>query len=1261
MLAKFSVKRPMTILVAIVMVFILGFISVTGMTTDLLPSMELPYVLVMTTYPGASPERVELSVTRPLEQALASTTGMESVQSISQENVSIIFLEFSQNTNMDSVMIEMSNSIDQIKGSLDDSVSSPILMKISPDMIPVMVSSVDYDGMELAELSTYVSDVLLPEFERLDGVASVEATGLLEEQVHIVLNQDKIDDLNARVLASVSEELAESLQDLEDAQQEINDAWEELLEGEEDSDEMWEDLIKSRRETLNAQKQLNAAGGMIEMQKQQTLELLLAATEKLDKESADTLAALDQAAVEKKAAWDNDPENEELKEAYQEAEEARSNALNNVLTELNEMLMPVGISIDAKTTSGAYAQLESAKMSVLKNELSYEDNVASLKTALSSINSGIEQIESGWESIEDAKEKLLDSQEQLDEAYETFHDAREEALFNANLNGVITPATISQILTAENFSMPTGSISEDGVEYTVKVGEKYSSVEELEHSVLFNIDIDTIGEVRLIDVADIVMADNSEESFVRVNGNPGIVLSFTKQSTASTAELSDLINEKSEELMGKNNGLHLTALMDQGVYIDFVVDSVVSNLLQGAVLAIIVLIVFLKSVRPTIVVAFSIPISLLVAIVLMYFSNVTLNMISLSGLALGVGMLVDNSIVVIENIYRMRSEGVPAAKAAVLGAKEVSGSIVASTLTTICVFLPIVFTQGISRQIFTDMGLTIAYSLVASLVVALTLVPAMAATLLKKEEEKKHPLFDRMTEAYGKSLAWVLRHKVIVLGATLALLVYCVISVFGMGTSFMPDMQSPQMSATLTMPEDSTRDETRAVAMQASELIADVEGVGTVGMMEGGSLLTSTGSGNSITMYLLLDDDNERSNDAIAADISVIAAGLPCEISVSTSTMDLSALGGSGIVMNIEGNDLDTLRTVALEMENMLSGIEGISEVDDGLGEQALELRVTVDKNKAMKYGLTVAQVYSTIADAITDERDSTTLEFGVNEYPVVLVMSESKKLTASTLGDYQLTVTEDDKSKYISLSEIASIEMVEGMSSISRINQTRYVSVTATVDSAYNTGLVSREVETLLKDYELPAGIAIELAGENETVMEAMEDMLLMIVVAIAFIYLIMVAQFQSLLDPFIILFTLPLAFTGGLLALLLTGQDLSIVAMLGFLVLCGVVVNNGIVFLDYVNLMRLGGMERREALIHTGKTRMRPILMTALTTILAMSTMALGMGQGAEMMQPMALVTIGGLTYATFMTLYIVPLLYDVVHKKPVKNIDAELEMLE
>ncbi len=723
----------------------------------------------------------------------------------------------------------------------------------------------------------------------------------------------------------------------------------------------------------------------------------------------------------------------------------------------------------------------------------------------------------------------------------------------------------------------------------------------------------------------------------------------------STGDVSKKIKEKFTALETANEDVHIIRLMDQGIYIDLVVDSVMENMISGAVLAILVLLVFLKSFRPTFVIACSIPISIMTAVVLMFFSDITLNIISLSGLALGIGMLVDNSIVVIENIYRLRSEGYSAPKAAIEGARQVAGAIAASTLTTICVFAPIVFTKGITRQLFVDMGLTIAYSLVASLVIALTFVPMMGAGLLKNVQEKPSRFFDALQNRYAALLRGSLKVKFLVLFGAVVLLGLSGYLAISKGTAFMPEMESTQVSVSVQAPKGSTLAQTGALADEVTQRILEIPDVTDVGAMNSsGTMGGMTGGGGSserenISMYVLLKEDKELSGEELTEQILKKTADIGCEVNVETSTMDMSALGGSGISVKIKGRELDRIKSMAGDVAKILSDVEGTKNISDGIEEKTLELRLVVDKNKAMEYQLTTAQVYQMLQQKLADASSATTLTTLSKDYSVFVVSDTDETLTREKIK--KLTVTGKDKENKeveVPLSEIVQFKDTEGFSSINREEQSRYVTVTAEVDDGYNIGLVSAQATKALENYEVPDGYSIEMAGEDETINEAMGEVAKMLGLAVVFMYLIMVAQFQSLLSPFIVMFTIPLAFTGGLFGLYLTDNPISVIAMIGFVMLSGIIVNNGIVLVDYINQLRRQGMEKKEAIVEAGRTRLRPIIMTALTTILGLLTMAFGMGMGADMIQPMAIVTIGGLTYGTLLTLFVVPCIYDILNRK-------------
>lgn len=1354
MLSKFSVKKPYTVMVGIVLVLILGVVSFMNMTTDLLPNMNLPYALVMTTYPGASPEEVEMVVTKPVEQAMATVSNIENIQSVSSENVSMVILEFSQSTNMDSVSLEMRENLDQIESYWDDSIGSPIIMKLNPSMMPVMIAAVEQDDMDSVEITSLVNDELLSELESLEGVASVNTSGEVEESVQVIIREDKIKSMNNKIADALGVSFADAREEMADAESELDNAQAELdsgkaqmesgktamasqlsgaksqlqskqmdvLKSEVDLDnklaqieESEAELIKSEQELAKQEQQLLEAEqakttlpqklSELNAQKAQ-LEAGIASLEAL-KNSEEYKGYLKLKEQLSQAEAAGDQETAEYLRAQIEAAEAEmatqlgslgltsytEEAIDAAITQLNANLDLINSGIaqveaaqaqlpDDQTIADGKAQIADGKAQIAAGK-------AQLASAKNQINSAKQQIASGKVTLEQAlatlnekeisatiemasaqaqlasgQSKIDEGKAQLEEGKKQLEEKEDEALNSAKLDDKITSDMISKILTAQNFSMPAGYVTEEGIQYLVRVGDKFTDTKDMEDLVLFDMGLDGLDPIKLSDVADVVVTDNSSEVYARINGKPGVLLSMQKQTGYSTGEVSNRIKDKFEELMEETEGLHITALMDQGVYIDLVVNSVLKNLVSGAILAIIILFLFLKDVRPTAIVACSIPISLMGAVGLMYFTGISLNIISLSGLALGVGMLVDNSIVVIENVYRLRSLGVPIRKAAVQGARQVAGAITASTLTTVCVFLPIIFTEGITRQLFVEMGLTIGYSLLASLVIALTLVPSMSVGLLKKTKEKKHPLLDRMTAAYEKIMEKVLNRKAIVLVGALALLIVSAFLAIRKGTAFLPSMESTQASISVTMPKGSSLEETGDMTDEIMERLKDISDIEEMGAMAGGgsSLMNLGGGGSTDTssIYLILSEDKELSGVQLEKEIVKRTEDLDCEIVVSTNNMDMSALGGSGIQVQIKGKDLDKLQEIAEDITAILEDTEGLEQVSDGMEESTEELRLVIDKAAASEHNLTVAQVYQQIQSKLAESGTATTLSTDIKDYDVVVIDEKQTEYARNDVKDFMIEATDQEgNTEEIPLEKLASFEDAKGPDTIQRKNQSRYINVSAEVGSGYNVGLVGNDVQKKLDKYEVPDGYSVEMIGEDETIQEAMTEVMKMMGLAVVFIYLIMVAQFQSLLSPFIVMFTMPLAFTGGFLGLVIAGQEVSVIAMIGFVMLCGIIVNNGIVLVDYTNQLRAGGMEKRKAIITAGKTRMRPILMTALTTILGLSTMAAGIGMGSDMVQPMAVVTIGGLLYGTLLTLFVVPCIYDILNRKKYHSYgDEELD---
>lgn len=1332
MLSRYSVKKPYTVVVAVVLVLILGVVSFTKMNTDLLPSMDMPYAMVMTTYPGASPETVEQTVTRPIEQSMATVSNITNVSSVSSENASVVILEFSEDANMDSVTLEMRENLDQIKGYWDESVGNPMIMKLNPDMLPVFVAAVDMDGLTAPKTTDYVENHILQEMESIAGVARVSVSGGVTEQIRVELQQDKIDGVNQKVQDAINGKFAGEEQKLQDAQKQLEEGQAQLESGRQQLESGQQaaagQIGQGSAQLSQAKEQMQA--GLQEISAQlQTLEEKQAELEKqgevLTASRAPIEAMLKELTAAKNeyyqaAAGKQELENtiaqletqiatatESIAQLESQLEQAQTpeeqQELQNAIGEMNAQLDSLNM---AKTEAQAQLQTLNEGLALMDIEVinkgieEANSGLSQIAQAQAQLDAGLAQITQGKEKLNQAREQLESgksqmsaaevqletqkilaavqmssaaakievstsqmqaAQSQIDAGKEQLDAAKEQIQEQTDLHTILTQDMIKGILAAENFAMPAGYVQEDKKDYLVRVGEKVQDVDTLKDLVILDLGLEGLDPIKLSDVAEIQVTDDSSEVYAVINGNPGVMLTIEKQTGYSTGEVTDKILDRMESLEQEEKGLHFTTLMDQGIYIDMVIQSVMQNMIYGGILAVLILFVFLRSVRPTFVIACSIPISVVAALVMMYFSGVTLNIISLSGLALGVGMLVDNSIVVIENIYRMRNEGVPARKAAIEGAKQVAGAITSSTLTTVCVFAPIVFTEGITRQLFVEMGLTIAYSLAASLLVALTVVPMMSAGLLQKTEEKQSRFLDKLQEGYSQLILKALHHKTWVLLGALGLFLLSAVLSISKGTEFFPSMESTQVTMTITTEKGTPLEETAAKSNEVMEKISDIKDIESIGAMaSGSSMMSGESNTNTVTMYLVLKEEKTLNNAQLEKEIKKRTKDVKdCEIQISTDSMDMSALGGSGINIQISGKELDELQSIAKDLAKKLEGIKGTQNVSDGLEDADAEYEVIVNKEKAMEYNLTVAQVFQAINKELAEAASATTISTAAKDYEVYVESDAKETMTRESIGKIPVEYTDSEGKKgEVLVGELAEFKDSFTPQAITREDQSRYVSVSAEIATGYNIGLVSQKVQKMLDDYHMPEGYRGQMTGEDETINEAMGQLMLMLVLALVFMYLIMVAQFQSLLSPFIIMFTIPLAFTGGFLGLLLTGKPVSIIAMIGFVMLSGIIVNNGIVLVDYINQMRKEGMEKYAAIAKAGKDRLRPIIMTALTTVLGLVTMAMGLGMGGDMVQPMAIVTIGGLLYGTLLTLFVVPCIYDILNHKSYQKDEKRLE---
>lgn len=1251
MISKYSVKKPFTVLVGVILVIVLGVVSLSRMTTDLLPDMSFQYALIITTDMGASPQEVESDVTAPIESAMATTSNIKNVSSMSYNSYSIVTCEYEQDANMDSVVIEIQQKIEQVKASWSDGIGTPTIMQINPDMLPIMMTAVDMDGKSESEITDYVENELIPAIESTEGVASVTATGELTEQIEVTLDQNKIDALNEKIHNAVLAKFDDAREKLDSADSQIKQGQSAISNA---SDQISEgvDTIKDQKTQLSDQKsQLESTLAALNEQKSQ-LETIQSGISSFMNDTlyTETIPSLEKA----KDMPGGDAAKASLEQIDKQIAEKFSGLSELGITVNGYADMPQAASTVAKTlvqVNTGIEQCQSGLEKISEGEIALNDAMDELNSqaAISSITIGQQsaQLATAAASLENSKTQLEESEN--------------SALDKSDLNTVLSIDTLSQLLTAQNFDMPAGYVNDaDGTQYIVQVGDKVKSVDDLNNLVLMDMNMDGIDPIRVSDVANVEITDNSGDNYAVINGNPGIILSMEKQTGYSTGDVTDRLLDKFDSLEKQNDGLHTTVLMNQGIYIDMVVSSVLQNMIVGAILAIIVLLLFLKDIKPTLVIAASIPLSVIVAVVLMYFTNITLNIISMSGLVLGIGMLVDNSIVVIENIYRLRGEGYSVKKAAVEGAVQVAGAIFASTLTTVSVYAPIIFTDGITRQLFVDLALTVLFTLMASLLVALTFVPAIASGMLKKTKDIKHPWFEKFKDWYGRILAVCLRYKPVAFIVAIALLLGSGALCLSKGMTFMDmDMESDQISLTITAKEDEKLDfdELTAMSDQVIDKISDIKGIDTIGATAGGnSTMSLMNSGtDNVSMYVLLDENKKVSSDDVISEIEDRTKDLDCEVTADSSSMDYSSYFGSGISVKIKGNDIDKLQELASQVAEVLEGTEGVVDVDDGLKDTTNELKITVDKEKAAKYGYTVAQVYKLISDDISSSKSVTTISADIKDYEVYLQTQEQSDVTVDDIKNMTFTYTNQDGDESdIPLSDICTIEQTQTLSTIHRDSQTRYITVSGSVDEDHNVTLVSDKVKSKLDKIDMPEGYSASMEGEDETINESMSQLGLMLLLAVVFIYLIMVAQFQSLLSPFIIMFSIPLAFTGGFIALFITGNELGIISMLGFIMLAGLIVNNGIVLIDYINQARRQGMKKHDAIIDAGKTRVRPILMTAMTTILAMVTSAIGIGGGSDMIKPMAITIIGGLVYGTILTLIVIPCIYDAFNRE--KNMVEE-----
>ena len=1116
-MSNYSVRKPITVLMGVLIIIVLGAFSLTKLPLTLFPDIELPFVVAVTTYPGENPETLENEVTNKIESSVATIGNFDEITSMSYENFAISMITFAEGTNMDSVVIEMRENINNIV--FEEGVGSTRILRISPDMLPVMTVT----------------------------------------------------------------------------------------------------LFKTYDETLTDE------------------EILIRNTEWINKE---------------------------------------------ILAELNSVPGVADVSIAGQADIVLQVRLDS-------------DQLATYGLTQDQVLTTIE---------------------------------------NQNVGGLVGVA------------LDQGEIR---MLYLGNVPEKLEDIKKLA------IHFDGTKVIRLSDLAiedGIKYIDASTESYSKINGKQGIQISFQKQNDVGITEVTSNILEKLDQIEIDNPNAEYLVLLDQGEYINTSISSVVQNIIIGSILAIIILFVFLKDIKPTIIIGLAIPISVIAAFMLMYFSNVTLNLVSMGGLALAIGMLVDNAVVVIENIYRMIGEGKSKKDAAIEGAKQVSGAITASTLTTVAVFLPIIFVEGMISDIFMSMALTIGFSLAASLVIALTVVPSLSSKILDdKKKVKEGAIIHKLKQWYETSVLFTLKHKAITMITVLVLLVGSFLLVYSKGFILLPESDEGSIEVVIET-QSLTQFSGKANLADAITIdilaLEDVESVSATIGSSGGSgmpMMSMFGSSSGINFTINLASSRKTStteNEKIildlintydVRDIDDITAGDILSVSAAAQNSAAALTGGSGISIKVSGYDLETLEDIANDISGILRTVDHVGEVDNGVSAGADNIKLTINNDKAIEYGLThkdvsdnVNYLFANLSGLTASESIVVQIE-GIN-YELEIPNEALGDFSFDLFGDYLTFLSGirlfDDETRtlidayeaksnmsiyvpnillgapvynpgdpirfivnpYLKLNNdelvmapadmvnpsleslakaplfdlinesesITTIEKITGFSTIYTDGTNRYLTVNAKIEEGFNVTLVSAEATKQVNEYldnefkDYGSGYTVAFAGENEEIMKAVGDLAIAAVVAILLVYMIMAIQFQSLTYPLIILVTIPLAFTGGLLALLITNMYLSMVSIMGLIILVGIVVNNGIVLIDYINKLREQGRGVKDAIVEAGKTRLRPILMTSMTTILALLVMAIGVGEGSELLQPMAITAIGGLIYATILTLVVVPVIYALLNRK-------------
>lgn len=1004
-LYELSVKRPIAVCMAVLIFVVLGAYSLSMMKLELMPEMELSMAIVYTSYANVSSEEVENLITKPVESAISTVSGISTITSQSSEGTSMVLAQFGADVDMDKAIADMESALDLYGAMIPSDAEDPMVLKMDTTMLPSMMFSVGFEGYDPVQTKKFVEENLSNKLEAVAGVASVDVAGAKDRIIEVELDPDK--------------------------------------------------------------------------------------------------------------------------------------------------------------------------------------------------------------------------------------------LYGYNMN----VSSIAGSIAAQNLNLPAGSTEQNGKDMSVRATGKFASVEEIGLVPL----ISSTGQVMYLkDVATVRDTYADVSTYARLNMEDALAITITAESDANTVEVVESVVSVLETLKKQYPKFTYNITMEQASYITDAIDSVTRSAIVGGVLAVIILLLFLGNVRTSLSIGISMPISIVVTFIAMFFADMSLNVVSLGGLALGVGMLVDNSVVLLENIFRRRKElGENAEVSAILGSREVVGAIIASVLTTCIVYVPILFIDNMMSEMFKQLAFAIIFSQAASLITAFMLLPMLSCKNKDGEKSNKRLGFilkpfekfmDKVYAIYEKALRGCLKRKKRVLVVTMCLFVAALVVIASIGMSLMPESDEGSISVSISLPGGSQLEDTNRITLQAEELILSHNDVETAFSSVGGASILGGGADSS-SITVTLKDDRKKSTDDVEQELRLMLNGIPgatFELSSNGSGMNMST---NELSVQFTGSDEDALRAYVLAAQDIMAQVDGVTEVSNSYSETKTEAKIVIDTAKAARYGMNTSSVASAVKTTL-DGMTAAKYAEGSSEYDIRIVYPDHY------VKDFDAIVSIPVKTatgQWITLGDIATVEKSEGSATLTRVDQRRVVTVTAKL---YGTdiGTAAAEFEEKLKLLPNPGNVAVEESGTYEIMMDAMESLFTAILLGILLMYMVMAAQFESLLQPLLVLGTLPLALIGVALALLITGSSLSVVSCVGILMLIGIVVNNAILLIEFIHTTKEEHPEYSmdDRVVHAGKIRMRPILMTSFTSILGFMPMAFSTASGSEMMRPLAIVLVGGLFVSTLLTLLFIPVIY-------------------